>query len=163
MSKWGKIKFDELVRKTGRATGVTYGVVAGIYADWKSAKFPQEAMKEYYILRDEILDEQSDISKIFAWKGDSGASVIDYRGRIVGFISVAVEVPEIQVVCDPLTKHPDFRELARRRNKETGQLDTTDAWFESFYRIKLVFLQDARMVRQHAGLPKDPEYIVLDN
>jgi hypothetical protein len=44
-----------------------------------------------------------------------------------------------------------------------GQLDIKDAWFESFYWIKLVFLQDTRMVRKHAGMPKDPEYIVLDN
>jgi hypothetical protein len=66
MTKWGKIKFDQPVRKTSRATEVTYGVVSGIYADWKSEKFPGEAMKEYYVLRDEILDAQSDISKMFA-------------------------------------------------------------------------------------------------
>lgn len=88
MRKWGQVKLDDPVRKTGRTTGVTYGVVAGIYANWKSAQFPGETMKEYHVLRDEKLDEQSDISHIFAWKGDSGASVVDYQGRIVGFVSV---------------------------------------------------------------------------
>jgi len=76
---------------------------------------------------------------------------------------LSVEVPEIQLICDPLTKHPDFRELVRRRNKEMGEMNLANAWFESFYRIKLVFLQDARMIRKHACLPKDPKYIVLDN
>jgi hypothetical protein len=162
MSRWGKLEGDLPVRKSGRTTGLTFGVVAGVRASCRSLHYPKETLSEFYVLRHECLDHQNREDRTFAWPGDSGAAVIDPKGKVAGVVGGGWDIVEVKMLCDPLTKCPDFVELKKRRDKKSGAVNMDGGWLETFLRITLVQVVDARMVRKHAKLNKDARCLVID-
>jgi hypothetical protein len=77
----GTLQFDDQVKKRGAATGVTYGIVAGVHGVVKSAG-EGAVRKEFWVLP-EVL---SATSYEFADKGDSGALVWTRDGEAVGVV-----------------------------------------------------------------------------
>ena len=154
---WGRLTYDQPVRKEGRTTGETYGFVAGVHSSWKRKEF-KITCSEYFVLEEGNLEDRN---TAFARKGDSGAMVIDNDGKIVGMIMALVKIRDIQVILHPITKAPDILEIVKQQHSN-GSLDTNRAWFESFYNCSLVLVEDARMIVERANLGKDPSHIIKD-
>ena len=76
----GNLQYDVQVKKRGAATGVTYGIVAGVYGVLKSAG-EGAVRKEFW-----VLPEALSTSHEFADKGDSGALVWTKDGEAVGVV-----------------------------------------------------------------------------
>jgi hypothetical protein len=119
---FGPLMWDQLVRKNGRKTGLTFGFVAGVHAGWKPLQHGMnKSCSEYY-----VLDDHSMFSNMFADKGDSGAAVITDGGLVVGFVFAGIAITSVQIITLPGTRDtPDIKTTAVRR-EDDGSLDLND-------------------------------------
>ena len=65
----GPLRYDIRVKKRGCATGVTFGIIAGVYGVYKSQ--PQQARREFWALPEALSTSMYE----FGDRGDSGALV----------------------------------------------------------------------------------------
>jgi hypothetical protein len=65
---------------------LSFGVVSGIRASCRSIHFPRVSLSESFGLRDKYLDHQNKKDKTVTWPGNSGAAVVDPKGRVARFI-----------------------------------------------------------------------------
>jgi hypothetical protein len=75
----GKLCFDQFVEKCGQATGVTYGVVAGVAFCGSDGE--GNLLREFY-----VLPEKSCHSYHFSQRGDYGSFVVIDAGVAVGMV-----------------------------------------------------------------------------
>ena len=52
MTGWGEIGLDQYVRKDGRSTGLTYGIVTRVHVGWISTEPPSYPWSRYYVLQE---------------------------------------------------------------------------------------------------------------
>jgi Trypsin-like peptidase domain len=70
-----------LVRKSGRTTGLTEGVVRVVRFDVFSVEYDQGMVRV-----DDVIVIESTTSKLFSKSGDSGSAIIDPQGRVVALL-----------------------------------------------------------------------------
>jgi hypothetical protein len=87
MNGFATIKWNTCVRKAGQTTGMTFGFIAGVHGNWKPPAFPDTICEEFY-----ALEETADVGNQSAGSGDSGATVINNDGKIVGFVFAGIRI-----------------------------------------------------------------------
>jgi hypothetical protein len=98
VSKFGQLQPDLYVRKDGATTGVTFGVIGGLCAGVKhTAAGFRQLCREYCAVR-----EEKPRKWYFAQKGDSGASVTNHKGEVVGMVYAGYELGDVRMVLDRL-------------------------------------------------------------
>jgi len=95
----GPLRYDIRVKKRGCTTGVTFGIIAGVYGVYKSQ--PQRARREFWALPEAL----STTLYAFGDRGDSGALVWTVDGEAVGIViagwTVAFDKPKLQAAILP--------------------------------------------------------------
>ena len=140
---FGPLQFDDLVRKTGRTTGTTYGFIGGMYSSFKpGGRFNEHVCDEYWALED-----NSVMDNAFAEKGDSGSAVINSQGYVVGFVFAHVDIDALKIIVDPKRKVPDIPKIKERRQAD-GSVDIEGLVAEAFVGEKFVLIESAEMVME---------------
>ena len=140
---FGPLQFDDLVRKTGRTTGTTYGFIGGIHSSFKpGGRFHEHVCDEYWALED-----NSVLDNAFAEKGDSGSAVINSQGYVVGFVFAHVDIDALKIIVDPKRKVPDIPKIKERRQVD-GSVDIEGLVAEAFVGEKFVLIESAEMVME---------------
>jgi hypothetical protein len=89
----GRLRYDIRVKKRGRATGATYGIIAGVYGVYKSRR--ELARREFWALPEALSTSLYE----FAEHGDSGSLVWTNDGEAVGIVisgwTVAFDRPQL--------------------------------------------------------------------
>ena len=148
----GPLVWDAMVRKDGRTTGLTFGFIGGVYADWKPGKlgdkdFGRQTCSEYW-----VLEEEPESRQHFADHGDSGSSVIDKDGVIRGVVFAQVRIKKLRIIIDPRSKIPDIATIADRRD-EDGKVDVDDVVTTVHSRERcFVIVEDIEMILQRSGI-----------
>lgn len=148
--KFAPLTFDALVRKNGRKTGETYGFVAGIHATWKPGGFEdKDSCEEFYVLEDKKNNQNK-----FAGGGDSGSSVIDNEGNIVGFVFAGIEITDVKMIMDKRTRIPDIAKIIERRQGDGG-VDVENVYTDVFHGERFILVESAEMVIERSGVGED--------
>ena len=96
----GTLMYDKYVMKRGRSTGVTYGIVAGVYSVMRHSD--TGVRREYWVLPEEKSRSLWEFSK----HGDSGALVWTSDGKAVGMVlagwTVMFDKPPLHMIITPL-------------------------------------------------------------
>jgi hypothetical protein len=149
VSKFEPLQPDLYVRKDGAMSGITFGVIGGLCAGVKhTGERLQEMYREYYVVREEKAREWH-----FAQKGDSGASVIDHRGDVVGIVYAGYELGDVRMVLDKSGRGNIPHMKKNRLN------DGTFNWL-GFVTSRITggsftMIQSAEMVIERSGLTVD--------
>ena len=146
---FGHLKWDQLVRKTGHVTGLTFGFVAGVYAGWNPGIPKCPPLTEFY-----VIEEKTRSDNRFAAKGDSGAAVITPEGNVVGFVVGVVDITDIEVVVDIQSKVPDILTIANRRRSD-GSVDNNGLWWDCFEAKSFILVECAEMVKMRARIEEE--------
>ena len=93
----GTLMYDKYVMKRGRSTGVTYGIVAGVYSVMRHSN--TGVKREFWVLPEDKSLWQ------FSKKGDSGALIWTSDGKAVGMImagwTVMFDRPQLHMIITP--------------------------------------------------------------
>ena len=146
---FGRLKWDQWVRKTGHVTGLTFGFVAGVYAGWNPGIPNCPPLTEFY-----VIEEKTRSDNRFATKGDSGAAAITPEGNVVGFVFGIVDITDIEVIVDIQSKVPDILTIANRRRSD-GSVDENGLWWDWFESKSFILVECAEMVKMRAGIEEE--------
>jgi len=111
----GPLRYDIRVKKRGCATGVTFGIIAGVYGVYKSQ--PQRARREFWALPEALSTSLYE----FGNRGDSGALVWTVDGEAIGIIiagwTVAFDKPSLHAAILP-NRYWDTKNIPFFRDEE---------------------------------------------
>ena len=134
----GPLALDLKVRKMGAETGLTHGIVGGIYGGIKKMG---KLCEEYWVIQ-----EKDTNNNPFADTGDSGSSVISSDGQIVGVVYAKRAIREIRIVCDRKTKIPDLLRIKETRGQELDE----DVYSVVFLGQRFILIESMEMVLERA-------------
>ena len=152
----GELSWDVPIRKEGRASGLTFGFIAGVNAAWRPQRLlsiPKGGVEEFY-----ALEEKGEGINQFAEKGDSGSGVTTANGELVGIIMAKAEMTEVKVIVHPTTGRPDIRAIQQQREKD-GSVDADKSWFNMFAGTRFIIMESMKMVLERAKLDGE---LILD-
>ena len=115
-----ELQHDVYVKKRGRTTGVTHGLVAGIYGTFQRSR---QIRQEFWVLPEPL------ISPLYAFSehGDSGSCVWTTDGKAIGIVFgawiVTFDRPALLAVVNPRGKW-DVERIPSYRKKD-GSVDMT--------------------------------------
>lgn len=142
----GRLRYDIRVKKRGCATGVTYGIIAGVYGVYKSRAEP--ARREFWALPEEL----STGLYAFGDHGDSGSLVWTIDGEAVGIIisgwTIAFDKPKLHAAILP-NRYWDTKNIPFFRDKE-GNVDFTGLLTHVVSR-PLCLIESLKMVLEDVG------------
>ena len=146
---FGPLKFDDVVRKTGRTTGTTYGFIGGTYSSFKPGnRFGEQVSEEYWVIQDNSVS-----SNAFANPGDSGSAVVNSLGYIVGFVFAHVEIAALKIIIDPKSHMPDIPKIKERRQAD-GSVDVEGLVSVNLVGTKFILIESAEMVMERWHKPE---------
>jgi len=137
----GHLKWDSLIRKSGRTSGLTFGFVAGVYLDWK---YQGKKTEEYFILQEKPKNNE------FARKGDSGASIITNEGDIVGIVYARICM-EVHIIIDKANRIPEIATIADKRRSD-GSVDTKGLTTAIFSGECFILVQSVKLVLEQCSV-----------
>ena len=142
----GPLRYDIHIKKRGCATGVTFGIIAGVYGIYKSQ--PDMARREFWALPEAL----STSCYEFADHRDSGSLVWTSDGEAVGIVlsgwTVAFDKPQLRAVILP-NHYWDMKNIPFFRDEE-GNVDFTGLL--SFVVVRpLCLIESLEMVLEDVG------------
>ena len=142
-SSIAELQWDIRVKKRGRSTGVTYGIIAGVHGVMKSSEGGPR--REFW-----ALPEASSLLYKFSDKGDSGALVWTDKGVAVGIViagwTAIAERPLVMAVILP-NGYWDTKNIPFFRH-EDGSIDFTGLLTFAVTR-PLSLIESFKMVTDH--------------
>jgi len=138
----GELQYDVYVKKRGRTTGTTHGLVAGIYGTFQRSR---QIRQEFWVLPEALF------STLYAFSdhGDSGSCVWTADGKAIGIIFgawiVTFDRPALLAVVDPRGKW-DVERIPSYRQKD-GSIDMTGLVTRAVTR-PIILVQSLRMILQ---------------
>ena len=145
-SRVDELQWDIHVKKRGRTTGVTYGIIAGVHGVMKSSKGGPR--REFWALPEAL----STSLYAFSDRGDSGSLVWTNDGVAVGIIiagwTATFEHPPVQALILP-HRYWDTKNIPFFRN-EDGSIDFTGLLMHTVSR-PLSLVQSFKMVIDDVG------------
>jgi hypothetical protein len=145
-SSIGELQWDIRVKKRGRTTGVTYGIIAGVHGVMKSSRGGPR--REFWALPEALSTSLYE----FADKGDSGSLVWTDEGVAVGIIIAGwiamFEHPPVQAVILP-NRYWDTKNIPFFRH-EDGSIDFTGLLVHTVSR-PLSLVESFKMVIDDVG------------
>ena len=143
----GSLKYDIQVKKRGCATGVTYGIIAGVHGVLKAGG-AKTARKEFWALPEAL----STSLYHFGDRGDSGSLVWTKEGEAVGIIiagwTATFDKSSVRAVILP-NGYWDTKNIPFFRDEE-GNIDFTELMSFVVYR-PLCLVQSLEMVLHDIG------------
>jgi hypothetical protein len=140
-----EMSFDKAVRKSGRTTGLTYGYVAGLHANFLHPDIGSEGTDEFYVIHEETVFNQR-----FADQGDSGSAVIDNEGNAIGVLFGGWELIGIKVVLDNRMKI-NIEHLQNYRQAD-GSWDIVGYVTGRLLGLPFILVQSLKMILQRSGV-----------
>jgi hypothetical protein len=143
----GRLRYDIHVKKRGAATGVTWGIIAGVYGVLKS-EGDEKARKEYWALPEKLSTTMYE----FGAPGDSGSLVWSDKGEAVGIIIAGwcpmFDNPALHAVILP-NRYWDTKNIPFPRDGE-GNIDFNGLMSFVVYR-PLCLIESLEMVLEDVG------------